>query len=71
MKELQMIKITSSVTYPSTTVPGRMQSSYLSTPVQDPTPDEVLRAIMKHIDALQHHMNICDISTMVFVLSVE
>lgn len=66
-----MIKITSSLSYPSKTVPGRTQSSYLSTPISDPTPDEVLRVLMQHVEALQHHMNNCDLSKLIFTLIVE
>ena len=55
-----MIKVVTSISYPSGTVPGRSVSSYISTPIINPTQNKVIKALQEHYDSLQSHLKICD-----------
>jgi hypothetical protein len=66
-----MIKVTSSISYPSKTVPGRNQSTYLSTPIPDPTPSKVIKVLQEHFNSLQHHLKISDLDGLKFSVVIE
>lgn len=66
-----MIKVTSSLAYPSKTVPGRSMSTYLSTPIEDPTPSKVLKVLKEHFNSLQHHINNCDLDGLAVKVEIK
>lgn len=55
-----MIKVVTSITHPSTTVPGRSMSSYMSTPVDEPTQSKILKILQDHFEVVQYHLKNCD-----------
>jgi hypothetical protein len=55
-----MIKVVTSVSYPSKTIPGRSVSSYVSTPIADPTYSKIIKTLQDHCESLHYHLNACD-----------
>lgn len=65
-----MIKVVTSITYPSTTIPGRSMSSYMSTPIADPTHSKILNVLQDHFEILQYHLKNCDPATIKIDITV-
>jgi hypothetical protein len=66
-----MIKVTTSVTHPSKTVPGRNMSSYISTPITEPTHTKVMKVIQNHLETVNHHLKIGDPDTIRVNISIQ
>lgn len=66
-----MIKVVSSVAYPSKTIPGRSQSTYVSTPIPDPTPSKLLKVLQEHFNSINHHIRLSNAEGLVVKISVE
>lgn len=66
-----MIKVTTSITHPSKTVPGRNMSSYVATPIESPTQTKVMKVLQDHFETIQYHLKIGDPETIKINISIQ
>lgn len=66
-----MITVKFQLSHPSKTVPGRTVSCYKSTPLSNPTAEQLSAVLKEHIDSISHHLKICDPSKLRVNISLE
>lgn len=66
-----MITVKMTISHPSSTVPGRMVSNYVSTPIIEPTAEKLSEVLKGNLSTLTHHIQHCDPSNLRVNISID